>query len=494
MNNNITTLGALKAAGYKHKTIKEEVRLNLISKLQNKETTFPGIYGYDDTVIPDLEKALLSQHNILLLGLRGQAKTKIARQITNLLDEFIPVISTSAFDDDPFKPISNEAKNLIAKMGDDTPITWLHQAERYNEKLATPDVSIADLIGDIDPIKAVNLKLDLNNEGVIHYGIIPRSNKCIFVINELPDLQARIQVALFNILQEGDIQIRGFKLRMPLDVLFIFTANPEDYTNRGSIVTPLKDRIESQILTHYPNNTEISKKITLQESRISDQQKQTVVMPNLLIDLIEEIGMQARESEFIDKKSGVSARLTIAAYELLFANAERRALINNEKNTVGRIGDLYGIIPALTGKMELVYEGEQEGPNQVAMHIIGKSIRKLFTSKFPSPEKSKSKKAKPVDDYKEIVQWFSNNNILSLSNNASSKDYELALQAIPGLNYIATKYGNATEILFYMEFVLHGLSEFSLISKKAQSHQSQFSDMLGSMLNLQTEFEDDEDY
>ena len=263
---NIQTLGQLKAAGYKHQTVKEELRANLITCLQNKENPFEGIFGYDDTVIPDIEKAILSKHNILLLGLRGQAKTKIARQLTNLMNEWVPLVEGTEINDDPFLPITTSAKDKIALMGDDTPIIWMHQSERYNEKLATPDVSVADLIGDLDPIKAANLKLSLSDEKVIHYGIIPRSNKAIFVINELPDLQARIQVSLFNILQEGDIQIRGYKLRLPLDILFIFTANPEDYTNRGSIVTPLKDRIESQILTHYPNNIEISAAITKQEN------------------------------------------------------------------------------------------------------------------------------------------------------------------------------------------------------------------------------------
>src|SRR6187399_1417065 len=265
---NINTLGKLKSSGYKSKTIKEEIRQNLIGKLTSKEATFPGIIGYEDSVIPDTERALLSRHNILFLGLRGQAKTRMARQMIALLDEYIPVIAGSEINDDPLQPISRYAIDLIEKLGDDTPIDWLHRDQRYGEKLATPDVSVADLIGDIDPIKAANLKLSFADERVLHYGIIPRSNRSIFVINELPDLQARIQVSLFNILEEGDLQIRGFKLRLPLDVLFVFTANPEDYTNRGSIVTPLKDRIESQILTHYPKSIETSLAITEQEAKI----------------------------------------------------------------------------------------------------------------------------------------------------------------------------------------------------------------------------------
>ena len=333
----INTLGQLIKSGYQSKSIKDEVRDNLIGCLQNKENPFTGILGYEDTVIPDTERALLSRHNILFLGLRGQAKTRMARQMTDLLDEYIPVIMGSEVNDDPLKPLSKFAKDLIAEHGDDTPIHWLHRSERYGEKLATPDVSVADLIGDIDPIKAANLKLSFSNEKVIHYGIIPRSNRCIFVINELPDLQARIQVSLFNILQEGDIQIRGFKLRMPLDILFVFTANPEDYTNRGSIVTPLKDRIGSQILTHYHKNISVAKKITEQEAKLNPTQKDIIYVPNLAKDIIEQIRFEARESEYIDAKSGVSARMTISAMENLISAAERRCLKNGLKKTINII-------------------------------------------------------------------------------------------------------------------------------------------------------------
>ena len=308
------TLGALKKSGYKSKGIKDEMRDNLILKLQQGDSTFPGIVGYEESVIPDTERAILSRHNILFLGLRGQAKTRMARQMTELLDEYIPVIAGSETNDDPLHPLSRYAQELIAEKGDATPVAWLHRSERYGEKLATPDVSVADLIGDIDPIKAANLKLTFADERVIHYGIIPRSNRGIFVINELPDLQARIQVALFNILQEGDIQIRGFKLRLPLDILFVFTANPEDYTNRGSIVTPLKDRIESQILTHYPKNIEDSLTITEQEADILEAQTEKVKISDLVKRLIEQVAFEARASEMVDQKSGVSARLPIAAY------------------------------------------------------------------------------------------------------------------------------------------------------------------------------------
>lgn len=298
----IKTLGELKASGYQSRSIKDEIRHNLLNRLRNQDPTFSGIVGYEDTVIPDVERALLSKHNILFLGLRGQAKTRMARQMTELLDEYIPVIPGSDINDDPLNPVSAFAQALIKEKGDDTPIAWLHRSERYGEKLATPDVSVADLIGDIDPIKAANLKLNFADERVLHYGIIPRSNRCIFVINELPDLQARIQVALFNILEEGDVQIRGFKLRLPLDILFVFTANPEDYTNRGSIVTPLKDRIESQILTHYPRTIEQALEITGQEAAISNDQKELVVVSDLVRRLIEQVAFEARGSELVDKK------------------------------------------------------------------------------------------------------------------------------------------------------------------------------------------------
>src|ERR1043165_2848197 len=393
----IKTLGALKASGYQPKSIKEEIRNNLILKLKRKENTFPGIVGYEDTVIPDVERALLSKHNILFLGLRGQAKTRMARQMTELLDEYVPLIAGSEVNDDPLKPISKYSLGQIAAHGDETPIHWMHRSERYGEKLATPDVSVADLIGDVDPIKAANLKLSFADERVIHYGIIPKSNRGIFVINELPDLQARIQVALFNILEEGDVQIRGSKLRLPLDILFVFTANPEDYTNRGSIVTPLKDRIESQILTHYPKSLENALEITEQEAEVGDEQKAKVIVSDLVKRLIEQVAFEARGSELVDKKSGVSARLTISAFENAVSSAERRAIINNEKQTQVWISDLIGIIPAIIGKIELVYEGEQEGPYQVAMNLLDKSIRSQFAHYFPNPDTLKRRAGRKGD-------------------------------------------------------------------------------------------------
>lgn len=305
----ITTLGELKKSKYQSLPIKEELRKNLLTRLSTGKASFPGIWGFEDTVIPDLERAILSRHNILLLGLRGQAKTRIARLLTHLLDEYMPIIAGSEINDDPLNPISYHGINIIEKHGDKTPISWVHRSERYVEKLATPDVSIADLIGDVDPIKAASLKLPFSDERVIHFGLVPRANRCIFVINELPDLQARIQVSLFNILQEGDLQIRGFKLRLPLDLQFLFTANPEDYTNRGSIVTPLKDRIESQILTHYPRSIETARKITDQEANIAKDIEKKINIPDAIRDMIAMMAFEARSSEYIDEKSGVSARM-----------------------------------------------------------------------------------------------------------------------------------------------------------------------------------------
>src|SRR5690606_11581067 len=410
--NNINTLGELKKSGYQHRSVKDELRANLIKLLRENRAGFEGIVGYDETVIPELQTAILSQHNILLLGLRGQAKTRIARLMINLLDEYVPYIEGAELFDDPLNPISWYGRNQIELHGDETPVAWLHRSERYTEKLATPDVTVADLIGDVDPIKAASLKLTYSDERVIHFGLIPRAHRGIFVINELPDLQARIQVALFNILQEKDIQIRGFKLRLPLDVQFVFTANPEDYTNRGSIVTPLKDRSESQILTHYPRSIEISRKITQQEARLTSQQRESIEADGLVKDLIEQIAFEARGSEYIDKKSGVSARLTITAYENLISNAERRMLINGEDNTFVRMSDFAGVIPAITGKIELVYEGEQEGSAKVANILLGKAIKSLMATYFPDPEKLK--KGKGTNPYAPIINWFDSGNTINI--------------------------------------------------------------------------------
>ncbi len=494
-----TTLGELKKSGYTPKSIKDEIRENLIIKIKAKENPFPGIMGYEDTVIPDTERALLSRHNILFLGLRGQAKTRMARQMVELLDEYIPVVSGSEISDDPLQPISRYAIDLIAEKGDDTPIDWLHRSKRYGEKLATPDVSVADLIGDIDPIKAANLKLDFADERVLHYGIIPRSNRGIFVINELPDLQARIQVSLFNILEEGDLQIRGFKLRLPLDVLFIFTANPEDYTNRGSIVTPLKDRIESQILTHYPKTLETALQITEQEASINDAQKEKVIVSDLIKRLIEQVAFEARESEFVDKKSGVSARLTIAAYENAVSAAERRAIINDEATTHVWLSDLNGIIPSITGKIELVYEGEQEGPYQVSFNLLEKAIRTQFKQYFPDPDTLKKRKTKEPQEnpYKAITSWFDAGNALNLFLETKDDDKIQKLYKVNGLHALVKKHYNALnekETALLMELVLHGLAAHSLISKKFIDGKIEFKDLMGSMLNMGSEHFSEEDF
>src|SRR5688572_2195820 len=481
----INTLAQLKNSGYKSKSIKEELRENLITRLKNKQTVFEGIWGYEETVIPDLERAILAGHDINLLGLRGQAKTRLARLMVNLLDEYIPVVEGSELNDDPFNPLSRYAKDKIQELGDNTPIAWLHRSERYGEKLATPDVSVADLIGDVDPIKAANLRLSFADERVIHYGIIPRSHRGIFVINELPDLQARIQVALFNILQEGDIQIRGFKIRMPLDLQFVFTANPEDYTNRGSIVTPLKDRIDSQIITHYPKTLDIGKRITQQEARLKEIQQKTVSVNELAKDLIEQIAFEARKSEYIDSKSGVSARLTISAYENLVATAERRSIINNEKSAFIRITDFIGVVPAITGKVELVYEGEQEGPGIVAQNLIGKAIRTQFVTYFPDPDKFRKQKEK--SPYKKITDWFSEGHTVDLLNDMPNQDYERALKSVPGLTDLIQdlhKSQDQPSKVFLMEFALHGLAEYSLISKHNLTAGLQFKDLLSSMFTI----------
>jgi magnesium chelatase subunit I len=501
----IKTLGELRASGYKPKSVKEEVRQNLIQAIRENRSPFNGIIGYEDTVIPDVERALLSRHNILFLGLRGQAKTRMAREMTALLDEWIPVVEGSDINDDPFRPISHHARVTIAEMGDLTPVEWIHRSARYGEKLATPDVSVADLIGDVDPIKAANMRLSFADERVLHYGIIPRSHRGIFVINELPDLQARIQVSLFNILQEGDIQIRGFKLRLPLDILFVFTANPEDYTNRGSIVTPLKDRIESQIITHYPKTVEISQAITAQEADVLPEQEAMVEVSDLCKMLVEQIAMEARKSEYVDQKSGVSARLTIASYENLVSTAERRALKEGVSRTMARIADFAGVIPGITGKIELVYEGELEGPANVAWRLMGQAMRTSFLEYFPDPASFKKPSGRAAaagakakaNPYQSVIDWFGKGNELSMLQDATDAQYKEALYSVDGL-YSAVKglYPKAddAQLVLLMEFMLHGLAEFSLISKKGiESGGYAFGDILGSMLNMSFGGDDEEE-
>jgi len=482
---NINTLGELKESGYKSKSIKDELRENLISKIMNKEATFKGIHGYENTVIPQLERAILSKHNINLLGLRGQAKTRLARLMLNLLDEYIPVVVGSEINDDPLDPISRFAIETIKEKADKTPIYWLHRSERFAEKLATPDVTVADIIGDVDPIKAANLKLSYADDRVIHYGMIPRANRCIFVINELPDLQARIQVALFNILQEGDIQIRGFKLRLPLDMQFLFTANPEDYTNRGSIVTPLKDRIGSQILTHYPEDIATAKTITQQEAKLDHRQAETIFVPELAKDLLEQIVFEARKSEYIDAKSGVSARLSITAFQNLLSTSERRLLISGDKKTTIRLSDFDGIIPAITGKVELVYEGEQEGAASVAQSLIGNAIKTLFPTYFPEIKKlEKQTSSSPYDD---VISWFFNTDSdFEILDDLNEEAYIALLDNVTPLDNLLEKYQpNVTkqESYFIKEFVLWALVEFNKLSKYRFSEGTQFKDPYGNFIN-----------
>jgi magnesium chelatase subunit I len=481
---NITTLGELKKSGYQSKSIKDELRNNLREKIKSGKPVFEGVHGFENTVIPELERAILSRHNINLLGLRGQAKTRLARKMIELLDEYIPVIDGSEINDDPLQPISRFAKDLITEKGELTPIKWMHRSERFFEKLATPDVTVADLIGDVDPIKAANLKLSYADDRVIHFGMIPRANRCIFVINELPDLQARIQVSLFNILQEGDIQIRGFKLRMPLDMQFVFTANPEDYTNRGSIVTPLKDRIGSQILTHYPDTIKVARTITEQEAKLDAVQNDLVYVPSLAKDLLEQISFEARESEYIDNKSGVSARLSITAYENLLSTAERRALKSGVDKTTIRLSDFMGIIPAITGKVELVYEGEQEGAAVVAQHLIGDAIHTFFPAYFPKIEKlQKPDEKTPFSD---TIEWFFTESGFQLLDECSDKEYKDILDDVAPLEALIKKYQPELEEAdkyFMKEFILWGLVEYDKLTKDRFSEGYQFKDMYGSYIS-----------
>lgn len=480
---NIKTLGELKTAGYSYKSIKDELRDNLLEKISNGEETFHGVWGYENSVIPELERAILSRHNINLLGLRGQAKTRLARLMVQLLDEWIPVVEGSEINDDPFEPISRYAVELINEKGDKTPIAWIHRDERFYEKLATPDVTVADLIGDIDPIKAANLKLSYADDRVIHFGMIPRANRGIFVINELPDLQARIQVALFNILQEGDIQIRGFKLRLSLDLQFVFTANPEDYTNRGSIVTPLKDRIGSQILTHYPENLEIAKKITLQEAQLDQRQKEIIHVPEQALDVLEQISFEARKSEYVDVKSGVSARMSITAFENLLSAAERRIARSKEEKTTVRLMDFMGIIPSITGKIELVYEGEQEGASSVAETLIEDAIKSLFPSYFPKIAKLERKDEESV--YDDLIHWFFEGEGFDLLDEDNDKEYRNKLDAISPLNALLEENHPSlakVDSYFLKELLLWGLVAHKKLSKHRFTQGYQFKDLYGSYI------------
>ena len=481
MNNKIKTLKDLKSSGYSSLDIKDEMIKNLKINLSKGKPTFEGIHGYEDSVIPDLERAILSKHNINLLGLRGQAKTKLARQLINLLDEWMPIVSGSEINDDPFNPISYYAKNIVTKKGDNTPIEWVHRNNRFFEKLATPDVTVADLIGDIDPIKAASLKLSYSDPQVIHFGMIPRANRCIFVLNELPDLQARIQVSLFSILQEKEIQIRGFKLRLPINLQFLFTANPEDYTNRGSIVTPLKDRIGSQIMTHYPKTIDIAKTITNQESSLSNSDG--IYVPELAKDIIEQISFEARESVYVDSKSGVSARLSISAFENLISSAKRRMIMNGEVKTSIRMTDFNAVISAINGKIELVYEGEQEGAVEISRLLILESVKTFFVNFFPKIKKLN--KAEQLDPYAEIVDWFKNKELF-IDENLDNKAYNDTFKTIKVLKSFVKKQIPSIDTKdenFMCEFLLWGLSSYKKVNITRTSRGLSFSDSFSDYIN-----------
>jgi magnesium chelatase subunit I len=487
------TLGELRKSGYQSQSVKDELRKNMIRKMKADEELFPGILGYEKTVLPQLQNAILARHDIILLGLRGQAKTRILRLLAGFLDEKIPVIEGSEVNDDPLNPISKYGRGMVEKHGDDTPIAWLNREQRYGEKLATPDTTVADLIGDLDPIKAASKKLTLADEEVINFGLIPRTNRGIFVINELPDLQPRIQVALLNIMQERDIQIRGFNVRIPLDVSLAFSANPEDYTNRGNIITPLKDRIDSQIITHYPKELKIASQITKQEAWSKRDGGAEVIIPELYRDVLEYVAFEARDSEYIDQKSGVSTRMTITAMEQVISAAERRMIAGGESSTQLRVTDLYYMIPALTGKLELVYEGEQEGAVNVAKHLLGKAIRRAFLDVFENPSESKTKE-NDTNPYEKILDWFAMGNSLDIPDMMPQSDYKKELERVDGLKELVQDNSSIGEndLLPVMDLVIEALHQFSKLGKEDIDDHRSYSDMLGSMLGGMGDFEEDD--
>lgn len=466
------TLGALKATGYQPQTVRQELRRNLRARLAAGKTLFPGVLGYDRTVIPGMVNAILAGHDLILLGLRGQAKTRLLRGLTDLLDEEIPVLRGSELNDDPLRPISVPGQKMVAELGDDAPIDWLPREMRYNEKLATPDVSIADLLGDIDPIKAATRKLTYADPEVIHFGIVPRTNRGIFAINELPDLAPRIQVGLLNILEERDLQIRGFPVRIPLDILLVFSANPEDYTNRGSIITPLKDRISSQILTHYPGDAKVAAAITAQEAWTEREgtAEGTVVLPQSVRLLVEEIAFVARESELVDQSSGVSARMPIAALELLYSNLERRALRTGEKRVYPRLADLHMVVPAITGKVEMVYEGEQQGAEVVARKLIGEAVKKTFARKFPKVGRElTANDEEAAGPYQGIVRFFADGGQVMVSDEMPFEEYLKQLRQVPGLLELAEGFADEPAIearALTAEIILEGLHQHLKIARE----------------------------
>jgi magnesium chelatase subunit I len=487
------TVGDLKKSGAKVVSVKEEMRQNLIRRMKDGRSLFPGIIGYEKTVIPAIQNALLARHDFILLGLRGQGKSRILRQLVELLDEQVPVVPGCEINDHPLAPVCKRCRRTVS---DETPLGWLRREDRYREKLATPDVTMADLIGDIDPIKAANERRALSDEEVIHYGILPRTHRGIFAINELPDLQTRIQVGLLNIMEERDVQIRGFPIRLALDVCIVYTANPEDYTNRGSIITPLKDRIDSQIMTHYPASIADAMSITAQEAWTKRGELCEVRVPRLVAEIVEEIGFQARKSEFVDQNSGVSARMSISAMENIVSNCERRALGSGEKRALPRICDLYAAVPAIAGKIELVYEGEREGVIAVARRILGQAVQATFKRSFPDAYASKPVRSKgsrpgpgtkdaPLDDsaYKPVLDWFARGSRVEITDAMTSADYARALEQVPGLRLIAEQNLKppAEELPLAMEFVLEGLHQNSLIAREDLDAAVSYKDMLKTM-------------
>ncbi len=486
------TLGELRKSGYQSQSVKDELRKNMIRKMKSGEELFPGILGYDKTVLPQLQNAILARHDIILLGLRGQAKTRILRLLVNFLDEKIPVIEGSEVNDDPLNPISKFGREMVIKNGDETPIAWLEREKRYGEKLATPDTTVADLIGDLDPIKAASKKLTLADEEVINFGLIPRTNRGIFVINELPDLQPRIQVALLNIMQERDIQIRGFNVRIPMDVSLAFSANPEDYTNRGNIITPLKDRIDSQIITHYPRDLKVASEITKQEAWDNRNGDIKVDIPEFYRNVLEYVAFEARDSEYIDQKSGVSTRMTITAMEQVVSAAERRALVNKESKATLRVTDLFYMIPALTGKLELVYEGEQEGAVNVAKHLLGKAIRRAFLDNFEDPSGKQGEGN--VNPYDKVLDWFASGNSLEIPDMMPEKDYKNALEKVDGLMELVQSRPsiNKDDLYPVMDLVIEALHQYSKLGKEDVDDTRSYSDMLGSMLGGMGGFDEDD--
>ena len=454
----LETLGELRTSGYRARPVKQEIRDNLVRKLRAGDALFPGIIGYDETVIPQLVNAILSRHNFILLGLRGQAKSRILRGLVDLLDDRIPVMPGCEIHDDPLAPLCAACRQRVALDGDRLSIGWLPRESRYVEKLATPDVTIADMVGDIDPIKAAQAGLNLSDELTMHYGLLPRANRGIFAINELPDLAGKIQVGLFNILQEGDVQIKGYPIRLKLDVMLVFTANPEDYTARGKIITPLKDRIGSEIRTHYPATRHNAMAITRQEAWTERTDAATVEIPSYVREVVEEVAFQARADRKIDKRSGVSQRLPITTLELVVSNAERRALANGEGVVVPRVTDVYAALPSITGKFELEYEGELRGAEQVARDLIRSAVGSIFTGMFEGV------------DTRTVVEWFDLGGSLPLEDGTSAESVIALTKALQGIRELAERTGlskgaPAPALASAIDFVLEGLYAQKKISR-----------------------------